>query len=124
LVRRENLDRYDDRLNIRVNLIEAYDLLMDFVAKHLSDPFYLDGIQRVSLRDKIFNKGGTAPYYFRKKKSGAIPPLDRQCRISTLSKGGTAPYFFAHGTQAGGEALRGDPDGGGGHRRQPPREDG
>ena len=56
LVRRENLDRYDDRLNIRVNLIEAYDLLMDFVAKHLSDPFYLDGIQRVSLRDKIFRE--------------------------------------------------------------------
>jgi ATP-dependent DNA helicase RecG len=44
------------RLNIRVNLIEAYDLLMDFVAKHLSDPFYLDGIQRVSLRDKIFRE--------------------------------------------------------------------
>lgn len=56
LVRRENLDRYDDRLNIRGNLIEAYDLLMDFVAKHLSDPFYLDGIQRVSLRDKIFRE--------------------------------------------------------------------
>ena len=56
LVRRENLDRYDDRLNIRVNLIEAYDLLMDFVAKHLSDPFYLEGIQRVSLRDKIFRE--------------------------------------------------------------------
>ena len=56
MVRRENLDRYDDRLNIRVNLIEAYDLLMDFVAKHLSDPFYLDGIQRVSLRDKIFRE--------------------------------------------------------------------
>ena len=43
-------------LNIRVNLIEAYGLLMDFVAKHLSDPFYLDGIQRVSLRDKIFRE--------------------------------------------------------------------
>jgi len=56
LVRRENLDRYDDRLNIRVNLIDAYGLLMDFVAKHLSDPFYLDGIQRVSLRDKIFRE--------------------------------------------------------------------
>ena len=56
LVRRENLDRYDDRLNIRGNLIEAYDLLMDFVAKHLSDPFYLEGIQRVSLRDKIFRE--------------------------------------------------------------------
>jgi ATP-dependent DNA helicase RecG len=56
LVRRENTDRYDDRLNIRVNLIDAYDLLMDFVAKHLSDPFYLEGTQRISLRDKIFRE--------------------------------------------------------------------
>lgn len=56
LVRRENMDRYDDRLNVRVNLIDAYDLLMDFVAKHLSDPFYLEGTQRISLRDKIFRE--------------------------------------------------------------------
>ena len=29
-------------------MIEAYALLMDFVAKHLSEPFSLDGIQSVS----------------------------------------------------------------------------
>lgn len=56
LVRRENLDRYDDRLNIRVNLIDAYDLLMEFVAKHLPDPFHLEGTQRISLREKIFRE--------------------------------------------------------------------
>jgi len=39
LLRVENLDRYDDRENIRCNLIEAYDKLMDFVAKHLPDKF-------------------------------------------------------------------------------------
>ena len=56
LVRRDNVDRYDDRLNIRVNLIDAYDLLMEFVEKHLPDPFYLEGAQRVSLREKIFRE--------------------------------------------------------------------
>ena len=56
LVRRQNLDRYDDRLNIRVNLIDAYDLLMEFVAKHLSDPFHLEGTHRISLREKIFRE--------------------------------------------------------------------
>ena len=56
LVRRENLDRYDDRLNIRVNLIDAYDLLLEFVAKHLPDPFHLEGTQRISLREKIFRE--------------------------------------------------------------------
>lgn len=44
LVRRKNLDRYDDHLTVRTNLIEAYDLLMDFVAKHLDDPFFLKRI--------------------------------------------------------------------------------
>jgi ATP-dependent DNA helicase RecG len=56
LVRRQDLDRYDDRLDIRGNLVEAYDQLMDFVAKHLPDPFYLEGRVRVSLRDKIFRE--------------------------------------------------------------------
>jgi ATP-dependent DNA helicase RecG len=37
LVRIQNTDRYDDRAYIQTNLIEAYDQLMDFVAKHLSD---------------------------------------------------------------------------------------
>jgi len=56
LVRRENMDRYDDRLNIRCNLVDAYDLLMGFVAKHVPDPFYLEGAQRISLREKIFRE--------------------------------------------------------------------
>ena len=56
LLRRENLDRYDDRDDIRVNLIEAYERLSQFVQKHLPDPFYLEGDQRISLRDKIFRE--------------------------------------------------------------------
>lgn len=56
LVRIVNADRYDDRLEVRTNLIESYDLLMDFVRKHLPDPFYLEKDQRISLRDKIFRE--------------------------------------------------------------------
>lgn len=56
LLRRQNLDRYDDRLYIQTNLIDAYDQLMDFVAKHLPDTFYLEGDQRISLRAKIFRE--------------------------------------------------------------------
>ena len=43
LLRRENLDRYDDRDDIRVNLVEAYERLSQFVQKHLPDPFYQIG---------------------------------------------------------------------------------
>jgi len=56
LLRRVDLDRYDDRENIRCNVIDAYDKLMDFVGKHLPDKFYLEGAQRISLRDKIFRE--------------------------------------------------------------------
>lgn len=56
ILRRENLDRYDDRDDIRVNLIHSYERLMQFIAKHLNDKFYLEGDQRVSLRDTIFRE--------------------------------------------------------------------
>ncbi len=56
LLRKHNLDRYDDRLTVRTNLIDAYDLLMGFIAKHLNDPFFLEGDIRISLRDKIFRE--------------------------------------------------------------------
>jgi ATP-dependent DNA helicase RecG len=56
LLRVENLDRYDDRVYIQTNLIEAYEQLMAFVDKHLPDKFYMEGAQRVSLRAKIFRE--------------------------------------------------------------------
>lgn len=56
ILRRVNLDRYDDRDDIRVNLLESYERLMQFVSKHLNDNFYLEGDRRISLRDKIFRE--------------------------------------------------------------------
>jgi ATP-dependent DNA helicase RecG len=56
ILRVENLDRYDDRDDIRTNLIESYDRLMAFIGKHLSDKFYLEGTQRISLRDRLFRE--------------------------------------------------------------------
>lgn len=51
LVRRVNVDRYDDREIIRTNLIESYDQLMEFARKHLSDKFFLENDNRISLRN-------------------------------------------------------------------------
>ncbi|MBP5603428.1 MAG: putative DNA binding domain-containing protein [Treponema sp.] len=53
ILRRVNLDRYDDRAIIYKNLVKSYDLLMQFAQKHLSDKFFMEGVQTVSLRDKI-----------------------------------------------------------------------
>lgn len=56
ILRKRNLDRYDDRDDVRTNLIESYERIMAFVAKHLPDPFYLEGDQRISIRDVIFRE--------------------------------------------------------------------
>ena len=56
ILRREDTDRYDDGDDIRTNLIDSYERLMQFIAKHLNDKFYLEKDQRISLRDKIFRE--------------------------------------------------------------------
>ena len=53
LLRKVNVDRYDDRLIVETNLIESYDLLMGFAEKHLWDKFYLENDARISLRSAI-----------------------------------------------------------------------
>ncbi len=56
LLRRKDLDRWDDRLTLRTNLIDSYQLLMEFIRKHLPDKFYLDGDRRLDLRELIFRE--------------------------------------------------------------------
>lgn len=50
VVRLRDEDRYDDRLAVRTNLIDAYDVLMGFCERHLPDPFFLEGDARISVR--------------------------------------------------------------------------
>jgi ATP-dependent DNA helicase RecG len=53
ILRKVNLNRYDDRLVVETNLVDSYEQLMGFAQKHLWDKFHLDGDARVSLRDAI-----------------------------------------------------------------------
>jgi ATP-dependent DNA helicase RecG len=53
LVRKVNVDRYDDREIIKTNLVESYEQLMQFARKHLMDKFFVEGDQRKSLRNII-----------------------------------------------------------------------
>lgn len=53
IVRRQNIDRYDDRLIVKTNLIGSYEQLMSFGRKNLPDKFFLEGDQRKSLREII-----------------------------------------------------------------------
>lgn len=57
ILRVQNLDRFDDRDDVRTNLIESYDRLMAFVLKHLPDKFYEEhDAQRKSIRSVIFHE--------------------------------------------------------------------
>lgn len=49
----DNLERYDDRDDIRTNLIDSYERLINFIKKHLNEKFYIDGDRRVNVRDVI-----------------------------------------------------------------------
>lgn len=53
LVRRINVDRYDDREIIKTNLIESYDRLLEFGRKHLPDKFFLEDTVNRNLRNII-----------------------------------------------------------------------
>ena len=53
LLRKENLDRYDDRLIVETNLIEAFDRIYEFIEKHTLDRFFIIGNQNVSVRSHI-----------------------------------------------------------------------
>ena len=51
-----NVNRYDDRITLRTNLIETVDSAMGFIEKYLPSPFYLEGVQRIDLRNTIFRE--------------------------------------------------------------------
>lgn len=53
LVRKVNVDRYDDREVIKTNLIDSYDRLLEFGRKHLPDKFFLEDTTNKSLRNTI-----------------------------------------------------------------------
>lgn len=53
LVRKVNVDRYDDREIIKTNLIESYNQLLEFGRKNLPDKFFLEDTVNKSLRNTI-----------------------------------------------------------------------
>ena len=53
IYRVENVDRYDDRLIVEKNLLESYDILMEFISKHTDDKFFLIDNVNMSVRSAI-----------------------------------------------------------------------
>ncbi len=53
IYRVENVDRYDDRMTVEKNLLESYDILMEFISKHTDDKFFLIDNVNMSVRSAI-----------------------------------------------------------------------
>lgn len=53
IYRNRNKDRYDDRIVVEKNLVESYDILMEFIAKHTDDRFFLIDNVTTGVRDLI-----------------------------------------------------------------------
>lgn len=53
LVRKVNIDRYDDRLTVVTNLVESFEQLFEFATLHLPDKFHVEGAERKSLRNIV-----------------------------------------------------------------------
>lgn len=74
-------DRYDDRDDIRCNLIESYDRLMAFIEKHVDDKFYMENEIRVSARNKLFREV-VANMLIHREYSNAYPAkliIEKDC---------------------------------------------
>ena len=82
--RKLNFDRYDDRDEIKCNLIRSYDRLMAFIEKHLDDKFYLEGVQRIDIRNKLFREA-VANMLIHREYSSAYPArfiIDLDCVVT------------------------------------------
>lgn len=51
ILRVKDVERYDDRDDIKTNLLDSYHRLMVFLQKHVDDKFYIEDGQRINIRD-------------------------------------------------------------------------
>ncbi|MDZ7762805.1 MAG: hypothetical protein U5K00_00035 [Melioribacteraceae bacterium] len=56
LVRKIDIDRYDDRQTFRTNLIDTYISLLKFINNYLPEKFFTEDGQRKDLRELIFRE--------------------------------------------------------------------
>jgi ATP-dependent DNA helicase RecG len=99
LCRKEDVDRYDDREVIACNLLQAYGRLMAFVQKHTPDRFFLEGIQRISIRDIIFREM-VANLLIHREYSSHYRASLTVYKETVVTENGSIPYIVGRITPA------------------------
>jgi len=93
LCRKVDVERYDDRDDIRCNLMRAYSRLLAFIRKHLSDRFYLEGNQRMSIRELIFREM-VANLLVHREFSSAYPATMTIYKDVVVTENWNRPYMM------------------------------
>lgn len=93
LCRKVDTERYDDREDIRCNLMGAYPRLLAFIHKHLPDRFYLEGTQRISIRDIIFREV-IANLLVHREFSNAYPATLTIFKDTVVTENWNRPYMM------------------------------
>lgn len=92
LCRKEDIERYDDRDDIRCNLMGAYHRLLAFVDKHTPDRFYMEGTQRVSIRGLIFREA-VANLLVHREFSNPYPATLTVYKTTVVTENWNRPYM-------------------------------
>lgn len=93
IYREENVDRYDDRDDIRTNLIDSYDRLTDFICRHTNDKFFLDGTQRISVRS-IIAREVVSNILMHREYSSPYPAKVMVTREKILTENANKTYHY------------------------------
>ena len=90
-----NTDLYDDRDDIRCNLLTAYHRLLAFIRKHLPERAYIEGTQRISLREMIFREI-VSNILLHREFSNAFPATLTIYEDSVVTENWNRPYMTGH----------------------------
>ena len=93
LCRKEDVERYDDRDDIRCNLMRSYSRLLAFIRKYLPDRFYLEGNQRMSIRELIFREM-VANLLVHREFSNAYPATMTIYKYEVVAENWNRPYMM------------------------------
>ena len=93
LCRIHDTELYDDRLQVKENLMVAYRSIMEFIKKHLPEKPYIEGMQRFSLRDRILREV-TLNLLIHREYSSSYPTTFTIFSDKVVTENWNVPYVY------------------------------
>ena len=93
LCRIHDTELYDDRLQVKENLMVAYRAIMEFIKKHLPEKPYIEGMQRFSLRDRILREV-TLNLLIHREYSSSYPTTFSIFSDRVVTENWNVPYVY------------------------------